>query len=230
VKIQSNFRKTCTLGFSAKRYLTGEKGFVTNSHCTNVQGGVESTVFYQPTASGNNRIGVEIVDPVYWSGANCPVGRLCRYSDTAFVRWDAGISMKRHIAKPLYYGGSLKINHNASFRVTGEDIWPDNGEILYKVGERTGWSGGAVDRQCVDVNAQPPFTFLCQDHVLGVAGGGDSGSPVFRITNSPGFNDVTLLGILHGTGGDGFWFSDMWTIQFSGEMGTLDTCASGFNC
>ena len=46
----------CTLGFVAVRQ--GITGFVTNSHCTNTQGGVEGTVDHQPTASGTtNRIG-----------------------------------------------------------------------------------------------------------------------------------------------------------------------------
>lgn len=76
----------CTLGATAVR--NGVAGFVTNSHCTNVQGGVESTQFFQ--AAGSDQVGVEVADPSYFTGDSCPIGRRCRYSDSAFVRRDSG--------------------------------------------------------------------------------------------------------------------------------------------
>lgn len=50
---------TCTLGFNGLQLYQSFYGFATNSHCTNVQGGVENTVFYQPAIATDNRIGVE---------------------------------------------------------------------------------------------------------------------------------------------------------------------------
>ncbi len=79
----------CTLGFNA--VLGGVEGFVTNSHCTDVQGGVEDTSYYQPlTQIPSQLVGTEIVDPVYL-GSTCsgnifPVrNRVCRWSDSAFA-------------------------------------------------------------------------------------------------------------------------------------------------
>src|SRR5690606_25948730 len=42
----SNF--LCTLGFNAVR--SGQSSFITNSHCTATQGGVENTQYFQPTS------------------------------------------------------------------------------------------------------------------------------------------------------------------------------------
>jgi secreted trypsin-like serine protease len=74
------------------------------------------------------------------------------------------------------------------------------------------------------------ITYLCQALVEASAVNGDSGAPVFRITNSPQTNDVALMGILWGgnTAGTIFVYSKMSQIQ--GELGTLNTCATGFSC
>lgn len=93
IQIEPNEGSFCTLGFNAIR--NGIRGFVTNSHCTNIQGGVEGTIFYQDLdatdygydASGY-KIGVEIADPTYYRyyGSDaCPWPARCRYSDSAFV-------------------------------------------------------------------------------------------------------------------------------------------------
>ncbi len=39
---------------------------------------------------------------------------------------------------------------------------------------------------------------LCQVHAIGYRLPGDSGAPVFKITNSPNTNDVELVGIMFG--------------------------------
>jgi hypothetical protein len=57
----------CTLGFNATR--NGNRFFITNSHCTNAQGGNESTPYWQPTRGvAPTRIGTEVADPVYTTG------------------------------------------------------------------------------------------------------------------------------------------------------------------
>lgn len=81
--------KFCTLGFNAIG-PGGVRGFVTNSHCTSIQGGVENTVFYQPNVPDS--IGLEVSDPLYFAGYPCPGGRVCRWSDSAFAAYDAGIA------------------------------------------------------------------------------------------------------------------------------------------
>jgi hypothetical protein len=72
--------KYCTLGFTALQ--SGTLGFVGNSHCTQTQGGVESTPAYQSVYP--QLAGTELTDPYYTSGGSCPAGRICRHSDSAF--------------------------------------------------------------------------------------------------------------------------------------------------
>jgi hypothetical protein len=238
--IQINFGNfVCTLGFLAVR--AGVAGMVTNSHCTSVQGGNTGTIFHQPVASGStNRIGLEIRDPNYFTGGICPARRKCRYSDSAFARvaHPSGppvTTMRGMIAKPSVVNASTVTGR---FRITSESAKPVLNERVNKVGRTTGWSQGRVVATCIDTNvAGTNITQLCQDIVQANVAGGDSGSPVFRITNSPAANDVKLYGLLWGGGtitgyGTVFVFSALGSrnLQMSSEMGTLTTCAAGFSC
>jgi hypothetical protein len=220
----------CTLGFNAIR--SGVNGFVTASHCTNTQGGVESTVFHQPTVSGTtNRIGLETVDPTYFTGGVCPSGQRCRYSDSAFARYDTGVSFDRGIIARTGLG-SINISHTyPTFRIVSKyyGVWA--GETLNKVGKTTGWTQGNVDLLCQNVTIGNT-TILCAHRVAANAANGDSGSPVFKITNLPQSRDVELRGVVFG--GQSFlwrvwfWFSHMGDVEY--ELGSLTVCAPGFVC
>jgi hypothetical protein len=239
--LQINFGNfLCTLSFLATR--AGVQGLVTNSHCTSMQGGVQSTVYHQPSASGTtNRIGQEIHDPVYFMGGVCPAGRRCRYSDSAFARVPhpsgPSVSVSRgFIARPTSVNtGALTISHTTpTFRIVGETSSPVVGETLNKVGRTTGWTRGTVSATCVNTNvAGTNITQLCQGFVNAGVAGGDSGSPVFRVTNTPAAGDVRLYGLLWGSsGGTRFVFSPIGSvnIQRATELGPLTTCAPGFSC
>lgn len=220
----SNF--LCTLTFNADR--SGVRGHLMNSHCTDQQGGVESTEYFQPTSSVDPvRISVEIADPEYFRGGECPRGRKCRYSDSAFADYDSdstgefGKIARTTFRDPLE--GSITIDDNdPRFSVTGEfDGDPAAGTELNKVGRTTGWTFGDVDSSCVDVNVfGSNITQLCQTIVLAGVGGGDSGSPVF---SWDGASSVTLYGILWGGNNAGtlFVYSPMHGIER--ELGTLTT-------
>jgi hypothetical protein len=232
--LQVSFRRgastlICTLGFSAIR--AGVAGYVTNSHCTATQGGVEGTVHHQPTIAlfGFNRIGVETVDPVYWIGAPCPAGRRCRRSDAAFARRDSVVTARqgRIALTPL---NSTAWNGVSTFRIVREAN-PLVGQRVYKVGRTTGRTTGLVLQTCANFNvANTNITQLCQSRAAYNSAGGDSGSPVFRIVNAPALRDVALGGIHWGSGGV---FSPIGNIQrnvFHVELGPLTTCAPGFVC
>lgn len=236
--LQINFGNfLCTLGFIATR--AGTQGMVTNSHCTNIQGGVEGTVYHQPLASGTtNRIGKELADPAYFTGAPCPVGRRCRFSDTSFARIPhpsgPAVTVTRGLIARTTALGSITIaSTSPNYRIVSEAAFPFVGEVLNKVGRTTGWSQGTVAATCVSTNVSGTnITQLCQDFVNARVGPGDSGSPVFRITNSPAARDVQLYGVLWGgnTAGTQFAFSAMSNMQRTAELGALTTCASGFAC
>jgi hypothetical protein len=220
----------CTMGFNAVR--AGVPGLVINSHCSGIQGGVQSTLEYQPSISSTNRIGVETVDPTYFTGAPCPVGRKCRRSDSAFVRRDSGVTATMgRIARPSL--NSLIWNAIDTFRIVKEAD-PLVGQTVTKVGRTTGRTQGQVLLVCADLNVDGTnITQLCQTVANYGSAGGDSGSPVFRILNSPAANDVALGGIHWGAGGGLVVFSPISGIQRStgpAELGPVTTCAAGFIC
>jgi hypothetical protein len=209
----------CTLGFNANR--SGQRSFITNSHCTTTQGGTEGTPYWQPTqGTASNRIGTEAADPTYRRINNCPASRRCRRSDAARVTYASGAqSTLGAIARTTGpNNGSLTIS--GSFNITAEAN-PVVGQQANKVGRTTGWSRGAITNTCVHVNVSGTnITQLCQSIVSAGVGGGDSGSPVF-LRNGSG-NNVRLLGILWGSSGNSvFVFSPISNVE--GELGALTT-------
>jgi transposase-like protein len=234
IRWQTGGVANCTLGFNAKD--SGNRSdFVTASHCSSVRSHLDNDLYFQPfvDAQYNNLIGSELSDPPFWTGAPCPGGRQCRWSDSLLAMKSPVVSLDQGgIARTTgANNGSILVDAaNPRFRVTAENARPAAGEILNKVGKTTGWTQGAVDGVCVDVAVVGTnITLLCQDRVAANAAGGDSGSPVFRITNSPAVLDVKLYGVEWGIPDAGhFWFSAMYNVQI--ELGQLNTCASGFTC
>jgi hypothetical protein len=221
---QINFgRYLCTLGFNA---LSGaQESFITNSHCTDRQGGVEGTVYFQPVSTVDPApVGVEVADPEYFRRGICPNGRRCRYSDAARVRQEPGRTFTRGaIARPSGFGtvevaGSFTITGAFRQSAPGQDC-PVEGAELHKVGQTSGWTVGTVTLSCVAVGvAGSNIVLLDQVWVDGGVSNGDSGAPVFSIDSG---DEVTLYGILWGGTGSGnaYVFSPMTNIEL--ELGPL---------
>lgn len=84
----------------------------------------------------------------------------------------------------------------------------------------------------------PNVTLLCQrvgEGMAGLAGNGNSGAPVFQITNNPEPADVTLHGILWGNirnTTNNYFFSVIrpMGIQNPRDLGQLKTCGAVFDC
>ena len=220
----------CTLGFNGVR--SDIDGFVVNSHCTTKQGGVNGTRYYQPLNQIDAEfIGTEIADPSYRRNIpECPRGRVCRYSDSAYAQRASGVAAaKGFIAKTDSVNtGSLTIVAD-QFRITskGSSIL---GQTVNKVGRTTGWTQGSVTNICVNTAVSGTnIVQLCQDFVSAGVGGGDSSSPVFAITS---INDVQLRGILWGgdTSGTLFVYSPIANVERNDELGPILVCAAGFSC
>lgn len=216
----ANF-KACTLGFNVFR--EGVFGFVTNSHCTSRQGGLEDTRFYQNyLASGGEFVGVEVADPDYFTGGDCPAGRRCRFSDSSFIQYNAAnLGDYGKLARTVSRGGasgSLEIPAKTPrFTINGRAT-SVRGKPLNKIGRTTGWTFGNVVATCVDVNvAGADISQFCQDIVQAGVGPGDSGSPVFSWTKG---NNVKLVGILWGGGTTVFVLSPLANVER--ELGALE--------
>ena len=108
------------------------------------------------------------------------------------------------------------------------------GETLVLVGRSTGTYTPVIKRLCENklVNeGGEDFVLECQD--IGAAPGmqdGDSGAPVFKITNSPQTGDVRLYGIFWGSSGSEIAYSPLHQIQTGTELGSLRTCTAAIGC
>lgn len=214
----------CSLGFNAIR--NGVLGFVTASHCSDQQGTVDQTQYYQPADQVPAEfIGTEIADPPYRRNVNgCPRGRVCRYSDSNFVDGADNVSFALGtIAKTTApNNGSLEVA--GTFTIAAEGV-ASVGHTANKVGRTTGWGQGTVTRTCTNTGVSGSnIVLLCQTFVENSAAvivqGGDSGSPVFRIDSA---NNVTLLGNLWGGNSSGTLFVYSPLSGIEGELGELTT-------
>jgi hypothetical protein len=212
----------CTLGFNAQ--LNGSYGFVTNSHCTERRGEIDGTLYSQ-SLPGDGPIASEVADPEYAVGGDCPAGRKCRFSDSAFARYDSPRTGELgKLAKTSSKGstvGSLVIKPaGARFTIKSKG-GAAVGQLVNKVGRSSGWTYGTIAQTCVDVSSSATeFTIFCQHIVRAGSEGGDSGSPVFSITKR---TTVKLLGILWAGGssssGPIYAFSPIESVE--AELGTL---------
>ncbi|GBC70933.1 hypothetical protein HRbin02_00706 [Candidatus Calditenuaceae archaeon HR02] len=219
----------CTLGFNAKIDVNRDgivdyEGFVANSHCTGKEFGLDGTTHYQPLPPQG--IGIEVLDP---QAFDCGLrGLKCRWSDAAFSRIFNGVSaIIGYIAMTSGVNdGSLTITGN--FRILGENVGNAAlGTVLRKVGRTTGQTEGVVTNTCADVRPiGSKVVRLCQDIVSAsqqIVGGGDSGSPVFRLQDDPATSevDVILYGILWGGSSDGTMFVYSPITNVENDLGLL---------
>ena len=198
---------------------------VTNSHCTNIQGGVQGTVYHQPIASGTtNRIGLEIRDPAYFTGGVLPGRpavplqrqRLCPRAPPLGPLGRGQPGVHRPPDGCEYRRPHHQPHHPQVPDRRQKPSSPIVGQTLNKVGRTTGWTRGTVSATCVNTNVfGTNITQLCQGFVNAGVAGGDSGSPVFRVTNAPASGDVSLYGILWGgtSAGTLFVFSPIGSVN-----------------
>lgn len=188
----------CTLGFN----VNGSAAFVTNSHCTTIQGGVEFTAYTQDAGGGS--IGIEIADPAY-DVLPCPTAR-CRRSDAALVSYNSNaLSSPGRIARTVTCnaGGANDFEIDGDLTIVAIAT-ASVGQTVTKVGRTTGCRRGVVDQTCVDIPVSgTDITLLCQTIVranfLPLSQGGDSGSPVFFQEG----NTAIAVGLLWGGDGSG---------------------------
>lgn len=201
----------CTLGFIAERSRVS--GIVTNSHCTEVAGGVENTIFYQPSPEDADKVAVESVDPCYfWRGPEptfppnceplphpipaedkCEENEACRYSDSAFATLDRGVQASLgFIARPTRERSLDWDPPDTFFKIVGEQSVVVQRTPVSMVGRTTGWRTEVVAQVCANRKItrtvrgrQQVYDYICQNLSSGAGDSGDSGSPVFAcIDNS----------------------------------------------
>jgi hypothetical protein len=205
-----------------------ESSFITNSHCTTKQGGVEDTPYWQPLQSVNPvQIATEVEDPDYKRNLpGCPKGRKCRLSDASRARYDNGTSFTLGaIAIPGAGPNTGSVAWSgATFTITAEGT-ATVGQTVNKVGRTTGWTQGTVTATNVATGVsgtnivQLGQTFVQDAGGAQVVAGGDSGSQVFMGTGG----NVTLVGLLWGGNGAGTLFVYSPIANVEAELGNLRT-------
>jgi len=247
VSLQDEFRPTkggisikmnMFLGFGghctemAVAMRAGKMGFITDSHCTRTQGGVESTEFYQAGRFlANDFVATETVDPPWIASLpSCPAGMRCRRSDSAFAEFAVpsnGALGKIALPVALCTTAACPLdlrNATDELSIVGLAGAPIVGDVRSKIGRTTGHTRGSVTATCVESSQAPRsivdpsnFTVLCQ-HLVGAAfDHGDSGSPVFSLL--PG-NRAVLAGIAWGFDNAGnYIFSAISDVE--AELGPL---------
>ncbi len=219
----------CTLGFNVSH--AAGRSFITNSHCTNTQGGTEGTTYAQPSRTADPTvIATEADDPAYVSGgAGCSSGKVCRSSDASRALYSGSVGSAQGVIAKTTGVNTGSLTTDGNFTITSQD----NSSTSYsgtvnKVGRTTGWTSGTITNTCVTINVSGSNVQLqCQTMVTNnsatIVSGGDSGSPVFRIASG---DNVTLLGILWGgSGTTTFVFSPLKNIQ--DELGAVVATSGG---
>ena len=225
--VQINFPGfLCSVGFNATS--GGTKSFITASHCTTRQGGVENTPYYQPLQSVNGTVVArEVADPLYTKGAGCPGGRTCRYSDASRAAYVNGANQALGLIARTSGANNSSLEIVGSFTITADDCTTTLGGCLpvgttiNKVGRTTGWSAGTMTNKCVNTGVQGTrIVQLCQNFVSARVGGGDSGSDVFQVVSS---TNVRLAGVLWGGSSSGTQFVYSPFANVVRELGALTT-------
>ena len=220
--VQINFPGfVCSVGFNA--VSGGQNSMITASHCTNTQGGVEDTPYWQPLQSvAPTQIAVEVADPVYFRNQNgCPRGRRCRFSDASRSAYINGVAPSLGVIAKTSAANNNSLDITGSFSITQDDFTNDVavGATVHKVGRTTGWTSGTMTNKCVNTGVSGSnIVQLCQNFVTAGVAGGDSGSDVFTVVSG---TTVRLEGVLWGGGGGQFVFSPLKNVVQ--ELGALTT-------
>ncbi len=226
--VQINFPGfLCSVGFNATSGT--QKSFITASHCTTKQGGVEGTPYWQPLQSvAPTQIATEVADPVYVrGGVGCPNSRRCRVSDASRAAYINGNNQALGLIARTSGANNGSLSIVGSFSITANDCTNTLGGCLAtgvtvnKVGRTTGWTSGRITNTCVNTGVSGTnIVQLCQTFVSAGVGGGDSGSDVFQVISSP---NVKLAGVLWGGNSSGSQFVFSPLANVTRDLGALTT-------
>ncbi|TFH70624.1 hypothetical protein [Cellulomonas sp. HD19AZ1] len=243
----------CTLGVNARivNLTTPLNGYLTNSHCSIDYAQADGTYHWQPSVplgsiiNTANRIGYEVLDPPLYTGnpygdtsgsVNCPSGNQCRLSDAAFGAYDGDYTgtTRGYIARPSSLNDHSTWNGTSTYRITAAGA--PTGAVR-AVGRTSGMSTGSITQSCVriaNIDGMPGIAQNCQYIGTYSSQGGDSGGPVFRVTNSPSANDVTFVGLNWGGGtinGQAVGIVSSWPLmQVDFSPYDVRVCQAAFTC
>ncbi len=166
----------------------GTQFFLTASHCTGNYNGVGTTVFYQPTTSSSNIVGVESINPA-WNTSGCmPSVSYCRLADVALVQFSSSSLLTKAVGQSSTIGtgnssGNVQLGSLYNVAAGGDAI---SGTTVIKTGQYTGSTSGSIVGTCVNVGPiLDPIGSIykevfCASDVQAKSDFGDSGGPVYH--------------------------------------------------
>jgi len=177
--------------YSVNVKYNGAAAFITNSHCSGTPGVVDTFQFHQ----GGEIVGAEVADPF---GTFCSGVTRCRYSDATVVQLNgAKVGELGAIARTRFFdpyppdggvGDTIIDDAQPRFLMffPGYSSNPVLGEQTQKMGRRTGWIQGPINKTCFDMNPGDGWIRRCTYRFNGEVIVGDSGSPIFFRIVCPG--------------------------------------------
>ena len=225
--VQINFPGfLCSVGFNATSGT--QKSFVTASHCTTTQGGVESTPYWQPLQSSQpTQIATEVADPVYKKNiAGCPRNKLCRYSDASRAAYINGANQALGLIAQTSGANNGSLEITGCFTITADDCSTRGGCLAVGDHGEQGRPHHRLDRRRNHQHLRQyrgpghPYRPALPD--LRVSGSGRRGQRLGCLPDHSG-SSVKLAGILWGgnSGGTQFVFSPLGNVI--SELGPLIT-------
>lgn len=235
----NNVITPCTMGFNLEAEFPAgiwNRSFLTADHCTRLMGenlndptytGVKGSPFRQP--NGGRLIGDEyynsykVAGPSFCNNGDSRTDNDCYNADVALVKYRSGEQYHRGKIAKINTPGSVEWTTSNFYKVTAvHTSLPIQGTAVRKIGRTTGETYGTVDNTCADFADSSGWT-LCAFTVRRPTGatwpisdGGDSGSPVFRVTSG---TNVTAYGVLFaGNGSDIFYATPMMEALYTQGM------------
>ncbi len=130
--------------------------------------------------------------------------------------------------------GSTTVDHTSGYSITSDGDYVAVNTGVHFVGATSGLQGGGVQSTCTRAFYTNDRTILCQNLVKNTSvDHGDSGAPVFRISDYPDTGDVDLLGIVVARSGSSkYYYSPIGNIydELGDSSDTWDSCDSSHNC
>ncbi len=161
-----NLVHICSTGFIAD--INGQTGMITASHCTELYGLPDNSVFYQGSyIQGQNStlIGPATLESQHAGGVNCPASRRCLNSDSAFIPIPEGLSTSTSVIKTKTLNSSpVNLEPKTGSRRVWSSLFDFGtvvvGDKVYKTGRTTGTTSGVISDTCVDLAINNSIIFL----------------------------------------------------------------------
>jgi hypothetical protein len=193
---------------------TGAVRILTAGHCSDTLGVMRGTDWYQPTISGfrvgqpinDFPWGEEVLDPA-WRGmglsciscklADALLGSIFPPRGGQVGKIHRPVSSTSAWTSPVLFPAIQIDAAKPTFTIVSAGDNYSIGNIVHKVGYRSGWTFGPITDTCRDSYVSGPLRRIkCQLYTALPAYGGDSGGSVFRFVNPYNDSEVEFIGVV----------------------------------